>query len=279
MGARFLMAWFETASEGRVPEIHTGFKVNDRNYSVYFRSDDVTLEERPEALAAASLIPAMRTGENVKIDAILDSFFSNNLQIVQDLFNDWDDSFTPVRVLTGEGGSSVPEQNRTRVGLFFSGGVDSFFSLLQHQDEITDLIFVHGFDIHPDDVEHGRLAEESIRRVGEQFGKRVIKVETNVKSFLDSYAEWGEWAHGAAMASVAHLLPSGFSRVYISASDSGGELSPWGSHPDVATGQLDNLEALKEMPECRMLYRSLSVAFFTSRLREHFKQWRRRACG
>ena len=34
-----------------------------------------------------------------------------------------------------------------RVGCFFSGGGDSFYSFLKHRTEITDLIFIHGFDI------------------------------------------------------------------------------------------------------------------------------------
>lgn len=337
---------------------------------IYFSSPDAGLEKRPEALAAAGILPAMRSGKDLQLDSALDPVFSDNFQKAQSLYQQWDGSYRCVQILQGEGCASFPERAGGRVGLFFSGGVDSFFSLLKHQDEITDLIFVHGFDISVEDRAAARRAEESIRQVGAEFGKRVIVVETNLRSMLDEYVEWGERGHGAAIAAVAHLLGGEFLSFYISASDSGSNLYPWGSHPqldplwsrsglafvhdgcetsrteklrriaesdialqhlrvcwknrggalncgrcekcirtmiglkivgaldccavfakplrlwrvcgikiphpDVATGQLDNLTELKEMPENRALYRALQFAFFRSRLRERFKTWGRR---
>jgi len=45
---------------------------------------------------------------------------------------------------------------RRGVGCFFSGGVDSFYTLLKHRREITDLVVVHGFDLP--------LASDPLRR-------------------------------------------------------------------------------------------------------------------
>jgi len=355
------------------PENNSGavcvsFLTADTCHAVYFRSEDAVLEERSEALAAAGILPAMKAGLDLKLDMNFDSVFADNLQKVQELYNQWNNSYRCVRVFSEESACVSERKEGKRVGLFFSGGVDSFFSLLKHQDEVTDLIFVHGFDISVTDGETAQRAEESIRQVGTKFGKRVMVVETNLRLMLDEYVEWGARGHGAAMAAVAHLLGGDFKRFYIAASDSGKYLSPWGSHPDldplwsrsglefvhdgcdttrteklrristsdialqnlrvcwknrsgllncgrcekcirtmiglkiasaldrcavfskplrlwrvcgikishpdVATGQLDNLTALKEMPKHTVLYWALSAAFFRSRLRARFKAWR-----
>ncbi len=40
-----------------------------------------------------------------------------------------------------------PSHARQGVACFFSGGVDSFYSVIAHAKRITHLIFVRGFDI------------------------------------------------------------------------------------------------------------------------------------
>lgn len=230
MSAEIIRAGFEEEA-GASGEIRAVFDLGNRRGSVCFRSDDVVLSAHPEALVAAGILPAMRSGKDLQLDSALDLVFEKNLKGIQDLFEMWGPSYRRVNILSGMQTPARTAQDRKRVGLFFSGGVDSFYSLLENQDEVTDLIFVHGFDIRPEDRETCRRAEESIRRVGKAFGKRVIKVETNVRSLLAEYGEWGERTHGAAMAVVAHLLGDEFAQIYIAASDTEGLLSPWGSHP------------------------------------------------
>lgn len=227
LGARFDQA-VDSCHDVRVV-----FNVGEQAHFIYFHSDDIPLGESPEALVTAGLLPAMRTGLDLKVDSVLDSVFSSNLDAVQNLFLGWDASFRQVRVLSGGDPLERSGLKGHRVGLFFSGGVDSFYTLLEHRDEITDLIFVHGFDIQPDDLESCKRAEQSIRRVGEPFGKRVVVVKTDLRMMLDDYAGWGGRTHGAAMATVAHLLPGDFESIYIAASDSYGFISPWGSHPEM----------------------------------------------
>lgn len=219
----------DAASSGG--EVRMQFCANDEIRSVYFRSADVVLEKRPEALVAAGILPAMRSGKDLQLDSVLDPVFEKNLENIQNLFEAWGPSYRRVNVRGGAEQPALPQPGQKRVGLFFSGGVDSFYTLLEHQDEVTDLIFVHGFDIRPEDRESCRRAEESIRRVGESFGKRVIKIETDLRAMLDDYGNWGERTHGAAMAAVAHLIAGEFARIYIAASYATDPLFPWGSHP------------------------------------------------
>jgi hypothetical protein len=68
--------------------------------------------------------------------------------------------------------------------IFFLEELILFYTFLKHQEDITDLIFIHGFDITLD--EHSRLkkAAEVIRKIGSQWDKRVIEVENNLFPFL-----------------------------------------------------------------------------------------------
>jgi hypothetical protein len=101
------------------------------------------------------------------------------------------------------------------VGLFFSGGVDSFYSLLQHRAEITHLIFVHGFDSL---LAHTRVRErnaQALRQAAAELGKPVIEVESNWRDVVDRYEPWSHHTATAAQLSVAQLLSRQFSRIYV----------------------------------------------------------------
>jgi hypothetical protein len=124
-----------------------------------------------------------------------------------------------------------------RTGLFFSGGVDSFFSLYRNELDdggslpVDDLIAVHGFDIliHKDDAFERHCAR--LRVVAEATGKTLIPVRTNLRSTRLCEVPWGRLAHGCAMASVALMLESRFEALLVSSSNHYADLEPWGSHP------------------------------------------------
>jgi hypothetical protein len=114
--------------------------------------------------------------------------------------------------------------------LFFSAGVDSFYTVLKHRDEITKLIFVHGFDLKLDATALRAKVVKSIRAAAAELKKPLIEVETNIRELLGPYVLW-DLAHGAAMASVALLLSPQFHKVYFAATHTYSELIPLGSHP------------------------------------------------
>jgi len=66
-----------------------------------------------------------------------------------------------LRVEVRPSGSSVPGRaNSGRVAAFFSGGVDSFFTLLKHLDEISVIVFVLGL-----------IFESMTQQLSREFGK------------------------------------------------------------------------------------------------------------
>ena len=69
-----------------------------------------------------------------------------------------------------------------RVAAFFSGGVDSWSTVLDNPD-VSDLIFVHGFDLlraaHQGDL--ADKIEESLRAAAAELGLSMHVVETNLR--------------------------------------------------------------------------------------------------
>jgi hypothetical protein len=115
------------------------------------------------------------------------------------------------------------------VGTFFSGGVDSFYTLLSHQEEISHLCLIYGMDIPLENTRYREDLSVRVREVGNRQGKEVIEVETNIAHFLDVFVPWQIW-YGALLRTTAILL-NGFTKFYVPSSYFGANLFPDGTHP------------------------------------------------
>ncbi|MFC1853324.1 hypothetical protein ACFL27_24260 [candidate division CSSED10-310 bacterium] len=210
--------------------LETWLCVKSHRRRVYFRSNDLPLAAHNESLVAMTLLPSMKKGYRLVTAGAVSEQFMAAIEDIQDIFCSWDSSLQKIKISGTELKKSDPPAEN-RIGTFFSGGVDSFYTLLKHRSEITDLIFVIGFDIRLDDDVHRERTTDIIRTIGTNFGKRVIVVETNLRSFFDPYVHWGNLGHGAALACVGHLLSSFFKRIYIPATLTQPDIQPCGSHP------------------------------------------------
>ena len=121
------------------------------------------------------------------------------------------------------------QRRATQVGTFFSGGVDSFYTLLQHQEEITHLCLIYGMDIPLDDMEYRTGVARRVQEAGRRLGKQVIEVETNITSFMDPFVS-PKAGYGVILRTAAMLL-DGFEKFYIPSTYSGANLAPDGTHP------------------------------------------------
>jgi hypothetical protein len=203
-------------------------QIGGNAHSLWYRVSAAPLAAGPEPLLAAALLPAMAAGVPLRLPGLISDQLSGALSTIQEIFHSWDPA---LRIVSIENQPATAATARAeRVACFFSGGIDSWYSVLKHQDEISTLIFVHGFDLT---LENTSLRQSVVRRLREaaaQLGKPLLEVETNIREFVDPYVSW-DLSHGAAMASVALLLSAQFSKVYIAASNSYQDLYPWGSHP------------------------------------------------
>ena len=100
---------------------------------------------------------------------------------------------------------------------FFTGGVDSFYSVLTEIERLDAVIFVHGFDIALADEARRERVAASLRQAAGELDLELIEAETNIKDLTWPGCKWGFHAHGAALASVALLAGDRFREVLIPA--------------------------------------------------------------
>ena len=226
-----------TPPEWKYDEVSTsvtlaGGTLGDQVHLVrYVASEDVGAEV--DFLAPLGLLPAMVTGSRLALPGRISSRLFSAMQKLQDIYCQWEeefDFFPPRRVAVDADVESKNGNRASGVACFFSGGVDSFYTLLKNLDEITHLIFVHGFDIPLSNFPLREQAAHAAREVAGELGKPLIEVATDLRSFSDPLVHWGQY-QGGALASVGLLFQHLFRRVLIPATFSYADLLPWGSHP------------------------------------------------
>jgi hypothetical protein len=220
----------DTNNQGQSIEVE--FQLINKTYKIYFRCiGDAILSGNIETYIACGILPCMRAGAGqLFAEGEVSLRFVSALSKIQDIYCMWDSSLhrTEIKSVMPALPTSSTE---SRVGTFFSGGVDSFYTFLKHQDEITDLIFVHGLDIRLNNTSLREKSSKKIHEIASKFGKNVVEIETNIRELLDPYVDWGNFGHGAVLAAIGHLLFPAFHRIYITASHTYADLFPWGSHP------------------------------------------------
>jgi hypothetical protein len=177
----------------------------------------------------AALPLAMAMGCEVQFEPAISPLLLQTVPTIQQIFtaftgNKWK------RVAVGAQPGLVGSRSNDNVGLFFSGGVDSLYSLIKNRDAITHLVLVHGFDIRLDQTELFSLAEAAARQTAAEFGKQLIVVRTNVRDVSNRYADWGMY-HGAALAMVGHALSSVLGTCIVAATYTYANMPCRGSHP------------------------------------------------
>jgi len=186
----------------------------------------------------ACLLPLAATlGESLTLPLPVDSALHANASRLLRIWKTWyPNLFEPDIHCDVEATPSA--KGRDRVGAFFSGGADSFFTVLRDREtappaerrKIQDLITVWGFDIS---LDQGAAFARLVRRhgaVAERLGMDLIDVATNVRTTRWQEAQWSYLAHGAGLASIALALEKRFGAVYIAGGGGYRGLHPWGSH-------------------------------------------------
>lgn len=198
-------------------------RVGEDDKKVYLRAADggETARSADPALAAC-LLPAMRFGGALTLPEPVSPRLlrtQGEFQAVQRAWSlEWGFGDPPLEEVDVAAPTRLPDPPRDpgRVAAFFSGGVDSWSTLLGNP-EITDLIFVRGIDLLPRAANHAQVAPEveaRIREVAEELGLTLHAVETDLREFSDPLARW-EAYYGCACMAVAHFLAPRFERVLL----------------------------------------------------------------
>jgi hypothetical protein len=229
-----------------------GNRFASRAREVYYKSTSVAFSENADDLLAMSLMPAMMRGENLHVHGRVSERLLSNLPQLQDILIAFGPGLahTLTRVeVSATDVTSTPAASG-KVASFFSGGLDSFTTLMQHRDEIDALIFVHGFDIDVRNLELRGKISRRMNAIAAELGLPLIEIETDLRAFANRSMHW-ELYFGPALACIALSLQAEFSKVFISSAYGIQSLLPSGSHPLIdplwSTERLDVVHAGLEM--------------------------------
>jgi glycosyltransferase involved in cell wall biosynthesis len=212
----------EVANLQAVPgELSFEARIGGEARQVWFRSETPVTPPAEVALATC-LMPAMRLGGTLELgEAVSPRLLraQREFQAIQRAWSlDWEFGDPPLREVEVAAPTRVPPAPDVpgRVAAFFSGGVDSWSTILANPD-VTDLIFVRGIDLMPKLAHQGDLAdrvEERLREAAAELGLPLHVVATNLRELTDPLARW-EAYYGCAVAAVAHFFSPLFERVLI----------------------------------------------------------------
>lgn len=207
------------------------FQIGERLHRIYFSCESVSLAGGNESAVAMSMLAAMAKGFEMVIEGPVSSTFMDNQRKLMKIFTGWFPSYAQVDMVSVDA-EEVPAQPSGRTGSLFTGGVDSFYTFLKHRAEITDLVYVHGYDVALDDHVKREAISAMGRAIEAETGVRFIELETNCIRLFKDYGRWGLHGHGLALGAAARQLAGYLDRLYIPSSFAHAELMPWASHPD-----------------------------------------------
>lgn len=212
--------------EGRAA--HVGAMIDGAE--AWFESEDVELRPSNEAYGSAFLVAAAHVRRRLVMESPVAVDWVEGAAHILDTTHRWWGYPRLWPTVHTRPVAMGPHQREVRRALCFTGGVDSFFSLLHLGLPIHYLIHAHGFDIRLDDEPRAAAATARFREIAEAMSTRLVTVRTNLRlhpSFRD--VPWPR-THGGALAALGHLLSGSANTLTISSSGTYTNPTPWGSH-------------------------------------------------
>lgn len=191
--------------------------------TLWFRSDK-ELTASNEAMISAFLLQSLGQRRPIVPPGPIDETFAENIPEISRIAKEYWGFDGELPKAETYGGSPQTD----RAGMFFTGGVDSFYTLKRNLAEVSCLINVHGFDIKLTDTARFEASLSGLKTVAEALDLELIVVETNLREHTTFGSLNWEVTHVAALASVAHGLQKHLSAVRVASSD---VPPPWGSNP------------------------------------------------
>lgn len=239
--------------------VETALELDGKTWQVYFESDDYALEPAWEALLPLALMAGMRHASSLRVGHAIDAVLLEHLHVFQQRLSATDPGFSVIPIEEAPPAAASPD-HPGRVGLFFSGGMDSWYSLLDRLDEVTDLVFVCGVDIPLENSAHLQKSIDLAKRVSDRYGKNLVTMRTNLRSFTDRFLPWHIYLD-SLMQSPAYLLKRDFSNIYLASALTTENLRRYGLDPsltDLWSGS--SLQVVYDSMEVNRIQKTARVA-------------------
>ena len=220
----------QSSSDGH--RISAPIRIGKDQFEIFFQTHDTQLSPNPEAFLAVALLPAMKLKlERIEYNGVVNHQFVEGMRAIQQVFRTWKPNYGELDFSVLE---TQPDQNCAggKTGVFFSGGVDSYYTFLSRRDEIDALINIDGFDIPLEQQSMRRRMKANLRLIGERFGKKVIFIETNARQFSERFLAWS-FSHGSVIAGSGHVLSPEFATFHLASFGNPHNMYRFGVHPEI----------------------------------------------
>ena len=182
----------------------------------------------------ACLLPlAMTLGQPLRLALPIDIVLFKNLNRLIKIWRNWYPRLVEPTIEAELNISSVEAKPiNSLTASFFSGGIDSFFTLLHchltSSYPIDELLFIDYFGKIRETAAFNRL-NRLLQKAAHDLNHSLISITTNLRKTRWRKANWVKLSHGAALASVALALENRYKRALISSSHNFNNMLPWGS--------------------------------------------------
>lgn len=189
-----------------------------------------------DAVTVAAIFAAMRYSDSLHVHGQVSPSLLNNLIEFQTAWSRWCPEKYRVIDISADREAEEEHDGRLDSVMAFSGGLDSCFTAWRHTkgrsgrliQNISAGVMVHGFDIPVSEQDVFNRAVSNSRYLLNSVGLRALTVATNFRDLGDVWID----SHGAAIASVLHLLKRGFRGGVVASSHVYDAMRyPWGSNP------------------------------------------------
>lgn len=198
------------------------------------------VDDTGDAWVPVLLLPCMASGIDLVVDVPVSQTLIYQLARLQDIFNTWfPDTLHLVSVDAPHATSRPPDGSRHRA-TFFSLGVDSFYTLLKHNQRlrpgtqpVSHLIYMLGLEKPLSTYRSGQeeAVLDRIQQVAKATNTHVIHGRTNFRNHFS--LDWAKHYHGAGLAGTALSLSSSLRTVLIPSARSYRHPRPAGASPMV----------------------------------------------
>ncbi len=194
---------------------------------LWFESDDMSLSAAPEAFGSALLLASLHHRRRLVMDAPVSATWLENIQKLFPIWRDWW-GYKPIMpdfvARPDVGGDPAPAK-----ALLFSGGVDSFYSVL-NAPRHDFLVSAQGFDISLRDRARMDALRKALTEASKLTDAQAIVMRTNFREHpVAGRGRLWERIHGGVLAAFGHVLSEHVGQLTISSSYGLKNPAPWGS--------------------------------------------------
>jgi hypothetical protein len=198
-----------------------------------------------DAFVPMLLVPCLEKGEPLEIVPAISRRLAQRVPRITDVLLALFPNFHRISVKLNVQEES-PQPSGDAVASLFSGGVDSFYTLLKGLTGTdpdlrpTHLFFMRGLEQPLDQSSGADATRDIVQEIAHQTGVGLLWGETNLRLLFGLNYEL--YYHASALIGSALALSGGMKRLLVPSTFSYGQLIPWGSHP-----LLDELWSIESM--------------------------------